>query len=64
MHKIILDCSESQKEPFENKLMRDNSIAKEARDLSKNDLTVVGENTCYYKFDTATNTYKYESFFI
>ena len=59
MHKIILDCSESQKVPFENRLMRDNSIAKEARDLSKNDLTFVGENTCYYKFDTATNTYKY-----
>ena len=32
------ECSEFHKVKFESKLARDNSIAKKAQDLSKNDL--------------------------
>ena len=54
-----MDCSVSQKIQFESKLARDNSIAKEARELSKNDFQFFGNNDCYNKVDPATNIYKF-----
>ena len=60
MNKIILDSSESQKFSFDEKLMRDDSIVKAARDLSKNDFVYFGDNSYYYKMDQVTNTFKYQ----
>ena len=54
-----MDCSVSQKIQFESKLARDNSIAKEARELSKNGFQFFGNNDCCYKVDPASNIYKY-----
>ena len=48
MNKIILDHSLAQTLPFEVKLLKDNSISKEAQQYSKNDFVFMNDNLCRY----------------
>ena len=60
MNKIILDHSLAQTLPFEVKLLKDNSISKEAQQYSKNDFVFMNDSLCLFKWDSVTNTSKYQ----
>ena len=63
MNKIILDHSLAQTLPFEVKLLKGNSISKEAQQYSKNYFVFMNDNLCLFKWDSVTNTSKYQKSF-